>query len=170
MTQLPPPFSEEPPSTTAAAKAAIEPTISPADSRANSLADSLADSPTTAMAPGDTAPLVQFLRQHHPPIPAAAVDFEARLMAALESPALAHQAAVNQPRSPVISRLRHRWALPTAVAASLIASLVGYCTLQSLTQDDPSSVEAFVENIWQAPLSDNGETPEAVFVSELFSP
>ncbi|MEX0270688.1 hypothetical protein AB3R30_16210 [Leptolyngbyaceae cyanobacterium UHCC 1019] len=100
----------------------------------------------------DDLPLTEFLKQYQPRVPAANPDLEDHLMSAI--------ASVPQPRLTVIStkisttRIQRQilWAVPSAIAAGLVATVVSHRTFAPASQ--PSSAEVaelqtFIESTWQ---------------------
>ncbi|MBO3457958.1 hypothetical protein G7B40_036500 [Aetokthonos hydrillicola Thurmond2011] len=114
--------------------------------------------------PKDDNDLVNFLRQNRPEVPSASLDLEQQI---LDNIAMLH------PISPPI-QIRNRrpvlWLIPSMIAASLVAAIVGYRALMS-TQETTSpaelaKLERFMENNWHGTV---GQSPEGdVFsVSEM---
>jgi hypothetical protein len=104
----------------------------------------------------DDHKLVDFLKQHRPSIPAADPALEDRLFDAI--------AATAQPTSLVdqrSSRSRRSvvWLVPSAIAAGLVATVVGYRTLVPAqpSATELASLEAFVESNWQGTLSNTSD-------------
>lgn len=100
--------------------------------------------------PDDDRPLVDFLRHYRPPTPPASEDLEDRILAQITG--------ANTQSPSVPSRRRQRsqyWAIPAAIAAGLVATLISY---QALTPKPPSntdqtSLEAFIETSWDGTVS-----------------
>lgn len=118
--------------------------------------------------PADWA-LIQFLRQHRPPVPSASSDLEDRIMAALDAPST--EPRFKDTRLTGAERLersrRLRWMLPTAVAASLVAGLYSSQMLRTSPASDSevAKLEAFIASAWSTPT----ENPhsEAEFASQV---
>lgn len=98
--------------------------------------------------PPDDRQWQEFLRKHRPVPPPAAADLEEQLMNAIE-------------RSPQTASSRRLWAVPSALAASLLMAWSGYRTLipSPALSTNSASLEAFLENNWNDVL---GETPAPV--------
>ena len=96
-------------------------------------------------------PLTEFLQQHRLPAPPAAPELEDRLMA-----------AIDRAQKPQRSRSRPVvWLIPPAIAAGLVATLLGYHTLApaQLTASETANLEAFLETNWQSAVTDAPEDP-----------
>ena len=99
--------------------------------------------------PHDDQDLVNFLREHRPPVPPAAPDLEQKILQQM-------QASVVKPQ-------RHRvrlWLVSPLVAASLVAAVVSY---RVLVPAKPSAVElatleSFIESNWQSTNSDRADS------------
>jgi hypothetical protein len=97
--------------------------------------------------------LIEFLRQHRPSVPPAAPDLEDQILQAVADSDVKHL------------HRRRLWAMPAAIAVGALIASVGYQILTppqppKIAVDravDPASVEAFLEDNWNASL---GETPE----------
>lgn len=99
----------------------------------------------------DDRDLVSFMRQRRSQPPAAAPDLEDRIMAAI-----AQSENSNQRRS--TRWYRSPW-LPTAIAASLVAGVVSYRTLNPAKPSpaDLATLESFIETSWDGSLSDDSD-------------
>ncbi len=105
----------------------------------------------------DDKDLVNFLRQHRPEVPPAATDLEQQILQNVETLHLrqwrvrardSRQTLLPTPRRPM-------WLIPSAVAASLVAAVVGY---QALLPAPPNAaelakLERFMESNWQGAIS-----------------
>ncbi|MBW4619076.1 MAG: hypothetical protein KME17_06925 [Cyanosarcina radialis HA8281-LM2] len=93
--------------------------------------------------------LIEFLRQHRPSVPPVAPDLEDQILQAVAASDVKHP------------RRRLLWVLPPAIAAGALIAWVGYQILSPPQVPkiavDPASVEAFLEDNWNAAI---GETPE----------
>jgi hypothetical protein len=92
--------------------------------------------------PNHDGDLVNFLRQHRPPIPPASADAEDRLLARIAA------MPVVPARHPDRRRL---WTVSGAIAAGLVASLIGYHTLMPRpypSEAELVSLESFIETNW----------------------
>ncbi|MBM0742925.1 hypothetical protein JOY44_15135 [Phormidium sp. CLA17] len=114
----------------------------------------------------DDLQLTTFLKRHQPVVPSANPGLEDRLMTAI--------ASTPQPRLTVLSTTRSRtqvqrrilWAVPSAIAAGLVAMVVSQRTFAPASQ--PSSTEVaelqtFIESTWQ-----ESSTEQSVAESDLF--
>jgi hypothetical protein len=105
--------------------------------------------------PNDDDRLIEFLRQYRRSVPPAAPDLEDQILQAVAD------ADVKHP-SP-----RRLWVMPAAIALGGLIAWVGYQILTppqipKIAVDsavDPTSVEAFLEDNWNAAL---GDTPEVM--------
>lgn len=111
--------------------------------------------------PKDDKDLVNFLRQNHPQVPSASLDLEQQIL---------QNIAKLHPISRPTQIPRHRqvvWLVPSMIAASLVAAIVGYRALMP-TQETTSpaelaKLERFMENNWHGTV---GQPPEG----DVFSP
>jgi hypothetical protein len=109
--------------------------------------------------PRDDSDLVNFLRQNRPQVPSASLDLEQQI---LQNIAMLHP--TSQPtqirrRRPVL------WLIPSVIAASLVAAVVGYRVLIPTQEANPAELaklERFMENNWHGTV---GDPPE----SDIFS-
>jgi hypothetical protein len=112
--------------------------------------------------PHDDHELVAFLKQHRPQAPPANPALESRLMDAID--ALPRQDnLVPLRRSQPRSRRSLVWFVPPTLAASLVATVIGY---RILVPAKPSAAElanlqAFIESNWQGTVNSNGADEEA---------
>ncbi len=109
--------------------------------------------------PDNDRELVNFLQQHRPQPPAAAPDLEERIMGAIEQPGQCQVRRQRWYRSP--------W-LPTAIAASLIAGVLGYRTIAP-SRPTPAQLEAlevFIETTWEASVNDDAEDEWSILRSQ----
>lgn len=117
--------------------------------------------------PDDLA-LIQFLRQHRPPVPTASSDLEDRIVAALDAPLISTPLStpLTSTDRPERSR-RLRWLLPTTLAASLAAGVCSYQVLRTSPAPDSevAKLEAFIDSTWSTP-ADNPQS-EAEFASQV---
>jgi hypothetical protein len=105
----------------------------------------------------DDLPLTEFLRNHQPVVPSADVYLEDRLMTEIVS--------MPHPRltvvSPVLRQRRIVWAVPSVIAASFVAMVVGYRTFVPSTPPSAAEVaelQTFIESTWHDPIA---EQPDA---------
>ncbi len=116
----------------------------------------------------DDLALIQFLRQHRPPVPTAPPDLEDRIVAALDAPLISMPLStpLTSTDRPERSR-RLRWLLPATLAASLVAGVCSYQVLRTSPEPDPevAKLEAFIDSTWSTP-TDNPES-EADFASQV---
>ncbi|KAM3115814.1 hypothetical protein [Phormidesmis sp. 146-33] len=92
----------------------------------------------------DDHDLVKFLRQHRPVSPPASEDLEDALMSAL-------------PEMAPAQRPRYLWVVPSAIAATLVASFLSY---RAFLPPQPSptelaSLEDFMETNWHNTVNDS---------------
>jgi hypothetical protein len=97
-------------------------------------------------------PLTEFLKQHQPIAPAASVDLEDQIMRAIETN-ISPEEFVRRDRSQSSGTAQRRklWVIPSAIAASVIATVVGYRTFAPAPQPSPAEaaeLEAFIESSW----------------------
>lgn len=97
--------------------------------------------------PPDDKQWQEFLRKHCPTPPPPAVDLEEQLMSAIKT------------TEPVINR--QPWALPSAIAASLLMAWSGYRILIPLPRSYNASLEAFLENNWNEVVRETSETSQS---------
>jgi hypothetical protein len=101
--------------------------------------------------PPDDPKLTHFLQQHRPPVPPPAPNLEDRILAAVSQ---------TQPeRSPLRLRVMPNWAVPGAIAASVLVAIAGYRLLQPAnpTIAEQQAIESFIEASWQGALNDSSE-------------
>lgn len=98
--------------------------------------------------PDDDRPLTEFLKQYRALPPPASPDLEDRLMAEIES-----SPKRSRPAGQVV------WLIPPAIAAGLVATLLGYRALTpaQLTATEVTTLESFIEANWRNTVTD---TPE----------
>jgi hypothetical protein len=101
--------------------------------------------------PENDRSLVEFLQQHRALPPPESPDLEDRLMAEVEQHPL--RVDRSRPRGQLI------WLLPPAIAAALVATLLGYRTLNpaQLTATEATKLESFIEASWQNTVTDPPE-------------
>lgn len=105
--------------------------------------------------PHDDPELVKFLRQHCPQPPPVSPELEEGILGAIElADSEIHPA---RPRLP--AQRRHRWLAPSAIAASLIAGLIGYHTVvqRQTSKAELASLEAFLEDTWYGTVNDGSD-------------
>jgi len=102
--------------------------------------------------PEDEKPLIDFLRQHRSVVPPSNGNLEERIMGAIEANVSAEELVQNERRRSSGTFLRRQaWLLPAAIAAGMIATLIGYKTLTPAPQPSPAEaaeLEAFIESSW----------------------
>ena len=106
--------------------------------------------------PNDDHELVDFLKQHCPLTPLANPALEERLFEAIAAETQ-QENLIQLRRSQPRSRRNLVWFVPPALAAGLLASVVGY---HALVPTKPSATElanlqAFMESNWQGTVSSN---------------
>ncbi len=110
----------------------------------------------------DDLNLTEFLKRHQPVVPSADTDLEERLMSAI--------ASTPQPRLAVIStsqvQRRILWAVPSAIAAGLVAMVVSHRTFAPVSQPTSAEVaelQTFIESTWQ-----DASTEQSISEGDLF--
>lgn len=101
--------------------------------------------------PEDDRLLVEFLKRHRPVPPPAGADLEAQILNSIESNVSPEGFQRSRRTSFGISHQRKVWLIPSAIAAGVIATVVGYRTLVPAPQPSPAEtaeLEAFIENSW----------------------
>jgi len=132
------------------------------------------------MTPDDRT-LVQFLRQHRPTVPPAAVNLEDQIMAALsatdwetdrEMDLSPHGERSSVPMPP--GRRSRRWGqggqrwlvAGTALVASLFAAWVGqrvWVTAQAPSPEEVAELEQFMEQSWQGAVVSTSTDSDTAF-------
>lgn len=104
----------------------------------------------------DDHKLVDFLKQHRPSVPAADPALEDRLFDAIAATAQPTTLADHRASR---SRRSVAWLVPSAIAAGLVATVVGYRTLVPAkpSATELASLEAFVESNWQGTFSNTSD-------------
>lgn len=104
----------------------------------------------------DDHKLVDFLKQHRPSVPDADPALEDRLFDAIAATA---QPTSLADRRASRSRRSVAWLVPSAIAAGLVATVIGYRTLVPAqpSATELASLEAFVESNWQGTLSNTSD-------------
>lgn len=102
----------------------------------------------------DDQNLVEFLRQHRPVPPPPAETLEDGIMFAIDNAA---QSPRNTP-SPLRKR-RALWLVPPAIAASLVATFLGYRTSMPVSKSatELAMLETFMETNWRNTLNESSE-------------
>ncbi len=110
----------------------------------------------------DELKLTEFLKRHQPVVPAANPDLEEQLMSAI--------ASTPQPRLTVVSKApvqrRILWAVPSAIAAGLVAMVVSHRTFAPVSQPSAAEVaelQNFIESTW-----DDSVAEQSVSEGDLF--
>jgi hypothetical protein len=101
--------------------------------------------------PEEDKPLIDFLRQHRSVVPPSPVDLEERIIKAIEANISPEEFAQRDRRSSETSQRGQVWLIPSAIAAGMIATLIGYKTLAPAPQPNPAEaaeLEAFIESSW----------------------
>jgi len=112
------------------------------------------------MFPNDDPALVEFLRHHHPSVPPADPHLEDRILAAVE------ECGVGSIAPPPVQRRRYRpWMMSGAIAAGLVATVVGYQSLQPKQPNEADLVqlEAFIEANWQSATVEETNDTDLIF-------
>ena len=110
----------------------------------------------------DDLPLTEFLKRHQPVVPAANPDLEDQLMSAI--------ASTPQPRLALIStsqvQRRILWAVPSAIAAGLVAMVVSHRTFAPVSQPSAAEVaelQTFIESTWQESSAEQPDPQSDLF-------
>ncbi len=117
--------------------------------------------------PSSDQELVNFLKQHRPNIPEAAPDLEQKILAAIEI----NQASVSYETHHTKTQLSasaksdnrlkissvSKWALSSAIAASLLVFWSGYRPFETaqLPDEETAQLEAFLVTNWEGVLQDS---------------
>lgn len=112
--------------------------------------------------PEDDKPLTEFLKQHRPVVPPAEVDLEDRILATIAAN-ISPEEFVRRDRhlSSSTSQRRKAWVIPTALAAGVVATVIGYRTFSPAPQPTPTEVaelEAFIESSWSTTVTSDPVT------------
>ncbi len=102
--------------------------------------------------PEDDKPLTQFLKRYRPVAPPASSDLEDQILARIEA-SIPPEEFIQRDRlaSSGTSQRRKAWLIPSAIAAGVIATVVGYRTFVPTSQPSPAEaaeLEAFIESSW----------------------
>ncbi|MEG4456524.1 hypothetical protein [Microcoleus sp. N9_A1] len=117
--------------------------------------------------PSSDQELVNFLKQHRPNIPESAPDLEQKILAAIESnqASVFHESHRKKTRLSASAKSDDRlkissvskWALSSAIAASLLVFWSGYRPFQTaqLPDEETAKLEAFLVTNWEGVLHDS---------------
>ncbi|MEG4842080.1 hypothetical protein [Microcoleus sp. B9-D4] len=117
--------------------------------------------------PSSDQDLVNFLKQHRPNIPEAVPDLEQKILAAIESdrasvfPETIRKKTRLSASAKSDERLKissvSKWAVSSAIAASLIVFWSGYRPFQTaqLPDEETAKLEAFLVTNWEGVLHDS---------------
>lgn len=117
--------------------------------------------------PSSDQDLVNFLKQHRPSLPEAAPDLELKILAAIGSNQASivneiHRDKTRLTASPKSNdRLKissvSKWALSSAIAASLLVFWSGYRSFETaqLPDEETAKLEAFLVTNWEGVLHDS---------------
>ena len=115
--------------------------------------------------PQNRYPWVDFIKQHQPQPPAAPADLEARLMQAVET-----EMRVAKPRPiPLRPRRISFWAIPSAIAASLLVAFTGYRTFivaSSPSDEELTNLSAFMESSWDGTMESSSSNSDLALASD----
>jgi hypothetical protein len=100
----------------------------------------------------DDKPLTEFLKQYQPVVPPASADLEDRIMATIAT-TISPEEFVRRDRDQSAGTTQRRkvWLIPSAIAAGMIATVIGYRTFAPAPQPSPAEaaeLEAFIESSW----------------------
>jgi len=117
--------------------------------------------------PNDDRKLVAFLKQHRPQVPPADPALESRLFDAIEA-LPTQENLVPDRRSQLRARRSLIWLIPPTLAASLVATVIGY---RMLAPAKPSAAElanlqAFMESNWRGTISSSSVDEDAPLFSD----
>ncbi|MEG4283904.1 hypothetical protein QUB68_12310 [Microcoleus sp. A006_D1] len=105
--------------------------------------------------------LVSFMKQYRPNLPEAAPDFEQKVLAAIDRNDATNLNYLENLRSIASTKKSKtvgfpKWAVPTAIAASLLVFGSGYRVLVTAQhqKDEAAHLEAFLVNNWEAVLKE----------------
>lgn len=116
--------------------------------------------------PSSDQELVNFLKRHRPNIPESEPDLEQKILAAIESnqASVFHESHRKKTRLSASAKSDDRlkissvskWALSSAIAASLLVFGSGYRVLVTAQhqKDEAAHLEAFLVNNWEAVLKE----------------
>lgn len=97
-------------------------------------------------------PLTEFLKQHQPVAPPASVNLEYRIMREIETNISPEEFFRRDRSQSSGTAQRHQvWLIPSAIAAGVIATVIGYRTFAPAPQPSPAEaaeLEAFIESSW----------------------
>ncbi|MEG4323023.1 MULTISPECIES: hypothetical protein [unclassified Microcoleus] len=106
--------------------------------------------------------LVNFLKQNRPNVPDVSPEFEQRVLAAIDRNDAIDQKSLGDSRSIAFSKKSKtfglaKWAVPSAIAASLLVLASGYriLTTAQIHADEAAHLEAFLVNNWEGALNDS---------------
>ncbi|MEG4199831.1 hypothetical protein [Microcoleus sp. Pol12A5] len=117
--------------------------------------------------PSSDQELVNFLKRHRPNIPEAVPDLEQKILAAIESnqATVFHEAHRKKTRLSASAKSDDRlkisfvskWALSSAIAASLLVFWSGYRPFETaqLPDKETAQLEAFLVTNWEGVLDDS---------------
>lgn len=112
--------------------------------------------------PEDDKPLTNFLKQHRPVTPSAKADLEDRILATIAAnSSLEEFVQRDRHLSSGTSQQRKAWVVPAAIAAGVVATVIGYRTFIPAAQPSPTEVaelEAFIENSWSTTVTSDPVT------------
>ncbi|WP_448561234.1 hypothetical protein [Trichothermofontia sp.] len=123
----------------------------------------------------DDHKLVQFLRQHRPPVPPAAPNLEDRIMAALETttweqPSLSPPLAIRSRSSPWYLQARRWWVAGMALTVGVFAAWMGqraWLTAQTPSPTEIAEMEQFMEQSWQGVVASSTTDVYSPFFGEV---
>ncbi len=114
----------------------------------------------------DDLKLAEFLKRHQPVVPAAKPDLEDQLMSAIASTPQPRLTIIATNRSTAKVQSRILWAVPSAIAAGLVAMVFSYRPFAPVSQPSAAEVaelQNFIESTWRDSIAE-----QSVSESDLF--
>lgn len=116
--------------------------------------------------PDDDSKLVNFLQQHRAQVPPAASELEDQILAAVEAASKPVPTRAGEGgRFPLWgtgpqSRRCRPWIVSSAIAAGVIAAVVGYRQLMPTqpSATELANLESFMENSWYSTVTDSPDS------------
>ncbi|WP_413167124.1 hypothetical protein ACL6C3_10540 [Capilliphycus salinus ALCB114379] len=110
--------------------------------------------------PTNDRALINFLKQHRPPVPEATPDLEEKILAALDSQEDSLQPSMSTPTPVSTGTLRSLRSIFSWIAAGLTLVSMGYrlVNTSSLTPSEQAQLEGFIESNWYGAMEETQET------------
>ncbi|MGI0489014.1 hypothetical protein ACN4EK_26695 [Pantanalinema rosaneae CENA516] len=93
-------------------------------------------------APDDDPRLVEFLRQHRPPVPPAASELEEQLMATIATT----PQSTEPPGLRLLSQRSSLWLIPPVIAAGIVGTVISLRLLSPSPSPEFANLETFVDD------------------------